>query len=341
MICKRLRGPTLKQRMSDLPADRAEEAPPFTNVGFDVFGPWVVTTRKTRGGAINSKRWGLIFTCLSSRAIHIEVLESMDTSAFICALRRFFAIRGPAKLLRCDCGTNFVGAKSELESALKEMKDKERVRKYVTEHGCEWIFNPPYASHFGGTWERQIGTVRRVLNAMFAELGPRQLTHELLVTLMAEVSAIVNARPVTVIPTDTDNPQPLSPAMLLTMKTRPWGPLPGDFVPADVYARRRWRRVQYLADQFWLRWRQEYLHSLQPRSKWTEPKRNLVAGDVVLVKDETATHRNEWPLGRITEAIMSDNGKVRKAQVLLTREGKKKVFLRPIKELVLLVPADQ
>lgn len=327
--------------MSDLPADRAEEAPPFTNVGFDVFGPWVVTTRKTRGGAINSKRWGLIFTCLSSRAIHIEVLESMDTSAFICALRRFFAIRGPAKLLRCDCGTNFVGAKSELESALKEMKDKERVRKYVTEHGCEWIFNPPYASHFGGTWERQIGTVRRVLNAMFAELGPRQLTHELLVTLMAEVSAIVNARPVTVIPTDTDNPQPLSPAMLLTMKTRPWGPLPGDFVPADVYARRRWRRVQYLADQFWLRWRQEYLHSLQPRSKWTEPKRNLVAGDVVLVKDETATHRNEWPLGRITEAIMSDNGKVRKAQVLLTREGKKKVFLRPIKELVLLVPADQ
>ena len=337
VICKKLRGPVLEQRMTDLPPDRTEATPPFTNVGFDVFGPWTVHTRKTRGGLANSKRWGLVFTCLYSRAVHIEVLESMDTSSFICALRRFFALRGPASLLRCDRGTNFVGAKSELDDALREM-NHDKVERYVRDQGCEWLFNPPHASHFGGAWERQIATIRRVLDAMLAELGSAQLTHELLVTLMAEVTGIVNARPIAAVPSDVDEPQPLSPSMILTMKTRPLGPPPGNFVPADLYAHRRWRRVQYLADQFWIRWRREYLQAMQTRPKWEEPKQNLNAGDIVLVREQGA-HRNDWPMGRITEAIESEDGHVRKAQVEMFIEGKKKMFLRPIKELVLLVPA--
>ena len=112
--------------MADLPVERVTPAPPFTFVGMDVFGPWQVITRKTRGAAANSKRWAVIFTCLTVRAIHIELVESMDTSSFINALRRFFAIRGPAAQLRCDNGTNFVGARNELDSSLKEM-DREVV----------------------------------------------------------------------------------------------------------------------------------------------------------------------------------------------------------------------
>ena len=145
-MCKKLRAPFLDQRMANLPADRTEVAPPFTNVGFDVSGPWLVRSRKTRTGAANSKRWAVVFTCLSSRAFHIEVLESMDMSLFICALRRFFAIHGTASLLRCDCGTNFIGAKVEL--------DQHKVERYIHKQGCEWLFNPPHASHFGA-WERQ------------------------------------------------------------------------------------------------------------------------------------------------------------------------------------------
>ena len=141
--CKKLRGPPLDQRMADLLPDRTEVCPPFTNVGFDVFGPWTVQTRKTRGGAANAKRWGLVFTCLSSRTIHIEVLEAMDASSFICTLRRFFALRGHAKLLRCDRGTNFVGANKELQEAESEFNEK--VEKFATEHGCKWEFNPPHA----------------------------------------------------------------------------------------------------------------------------------------------------------------------------------------------------
>ena len=213
-------------------------------------------TRKTRGGGVNAKRWGLVFRFLSSRAIHIEVLETVDSNAFICALSSFFALWGHTKLLRCDRGTNFVGAKTELDAAASEL-DEKKVEKFVTECGCKWEFNPPHASHFGGVWERQINTIRGVLDAMFTELGESQLTHELL--------AIVNARPIAALPSDTDDPQPLSPAMLLTMKTRPAGPPPGHFVWTDIYARRPWRRVQFLAEQFWTRWKREYFQSQQSR----------------------------------------------------------------------------
>ena len=209
VVCKKLRGPPVEQRISDLPADRIEATPPFTNVGFDLFGPWSIQIRRTRGRTTSLKRWGLVFSCLSSRAIHIETLESMDTSSFICALRRFFALRGPSLLLRCDRGTNFVGGKSELDNAMSEM-DQRKLEKYVRDQGCEWHFNPPHASYFGGVWEQQIGTICRVLNAMLLEPEGSQLTHELLVTLMAEVTAIVNARPLSrLIPTSLNpSPQP-------------------------------------------------------------------------------------------------------------------------------------
>ena len=335
VLCKKLRGPHLEQRMADLPLDRTEVCAPFTNVGFDVFGPWAVQTCKTRGGGVNAKCWGLVFTCLSSRAIHIEVLEAMDSSAFISALRRFFALRGHAKLLRCDRGTNFIGAKMELDAAASEL-DEKKVEKFVTECGCKWEFNPLHASHFGGVWERQINTIPRVLDAMFTELGQSQLTHELLATLMAEVVAIVNTRPIAALSSDTDNPQPLSPAMLLTMETRPASPPPGQFMRADIYTRRRCRGVQFLAEQFWTSWRREYLQSLQPRQKWPEKRRDLCVRDIVLLRDESQ-HRNNWPLGRVSEVLRSDDGRVRKVKVNVVRDGERKTYLRPIKELVLLL----
>lgn len=106
--------------MANLPPARSDTSPPFTNVGLDVFGPWKIATRRLRGGTANAKRWSLIFTCLSSRAIHLEVLETLEASSFICALRRFLAIPGLVKKLRCDQGTNFVGGKSQLDGDLQK-----------------------------------------------------------------------------------------------------------------------------------------------------------------------------------------------------------------------------
>ena len=172
---------------------------------------------------------------------------------------------------------------------------------------------------------------------MFAELGKTQLTHELLVMLMAEVAAIVNARPIPALPSDPDDPQPLSPAMSLTMKTHPTGPPPGQFLPPDIYMRCCWRRVQFLAEQFWMRWRQEYLQSLQ--MKVDRDMAGPVCRRCRPHRDESQ-HQNDWPLGRVVEAIRSEDDRVRKVKVEVIGDGERNTYLRLIKELLLLLPDD-
>lgn len=110
VTCRKLRGKFGWVQMADLPEDRLQEAPPFTFVGLDVFGPWSVVTRRTRGGSANSKRWGVLFTCLVSRGIHVELVEEVSSSSFINCMRRFIAVRGPVQQIRSDRGTNFIGA---------------------------------------------------------------------------------------------------------------------------------------------------------------------------------------------------------------------------------------
>ena len=158
--------------------------------------------------------------------------------------------------------------------------------------------------------------------------------------ILAEVAAIVNSRPITAIPSDTDEPLPLTPSILSTQKTRLLGLLPGKFVSQDVYTRWRWRKVQYLAEQFWIRWRREYIQNLQVKIKWNREHRNLAIDDIVLMKDEQA-HRNNWPLGRVVHVIKSEDGRVRRATVLIRRDGQRRTYERPISALVLLVPSDE
>ncbi|XP_036952753.1 uncharacterized protein LOC119018863 isoform X3 [Acanthopagrus latus] len=331
ITCRKLRGKLEHQKMADLPADRLTPEPPFTSVGLDVFGPWPIMTRRTRGGSADSKRWAILFTCMSSRAVHIELIETMSTDSFINALRRFFSIRGPAKLLRSDRGTNFVGACKELHINT----DDTAVRNYLQEKGCSWVFNPPHASHMGGSWERLIGVARRILDALLLQRGPTRLTHEVLSTLMAEVMAIINARPIVPISTDPDMPAVLTPAMILTQKASALSAPSGSFDTAQLYGK-QWKQVQCLADTFWKRWRGEYLSSLQGRRKWTKDKPNVKVGDVVLLKDSQA-HRNEWPIGLVIKTLPSNDERVRKVEVRTVKDGTAKVFLRPVTETVVLL----
>lgn len=331
VICNKLRGRMEEQKMSNLPAERLTPGPPFTNVGVDVFGPWIISTRRTRGGIAENKRWAVIFTCLVTRAVHIEVLESLSSSSFVNALRRFTAVRGPVRLFRSDRGTNFVGACKELRM---NSEDPE-LATYLQNQGSRWIFNPPHSSHMGGVWERMIGVARRILDALLLKAKTLHLTHEVLVTFMSEVMAIMNARPLVPVSSDPDAPTILSPAMLLTQKTEPVLPPPGEYDLKDLY-RKQWKQVQAMADGFWKRWRQEFLVSLQPRRKWHVEKPNLTEGDVVLLKD-AQVKRNEWPVGVVVNAISSKDSKVRKVDVKVVRHGTQKMYTRPVSEVVLLV----
>ena len=132
-----------------------------------------------------------------------------------------------------------------------------------------------------------------------------------------EAESIVNGRPLTVDHLNSpDNPTPLTPNDLLTMKTKIVLPPPSIFVKEDLYCTKRWRRAQFLANQFWSRWRKEYVQSLQITNKWTTPHKNLGVNDIVIIKDQN-TPRNQWKLGKITEAHPDNDGLVRKVKVLV------------------------
>ncbi len=194
------------------------------------------------------------------------MLNDMSTDAFINSLRCFIAIRGTARQIRCDQGTNFVGAKNKLNSALQEL-DPERLTTFLADKQCDFVLNAPHSSHAGGVWERQIKTVWSVLNATIT-ISSGRLDDASLRTLFYEAMAIVKSRPLTVDNlNDPKSLELLTPNHLIAMKSTTALPPPGKFIREDVYTKKRWRRVQYLTEQFWSRWKKEYLHNIAASKK--------------------------------------------------------------------------
>ena len=328
--------------MANLPEVRTEPSAPFTFVGMDCFGPF-----KIKKGRSEAKRYGLLFTCLCSRAVHIEMIDDLSTDIFINGLRCFIAIRGAVKEIRCDQGSNFVGADNELNSGMSTV-DIEKVKTHLHQHHCEFVFNTPSASHTGGIWERQIRTIRSVLKATI-DLCPGRLDDSSLRTLFYEAMAIVNSRPLS--PVNISDPcaePPITPNHLITMKGAIPPAPPGEFITKDLYARKRWRRVQYLLNQFWSKWRKEYLLNINKRQKWNIKRRNVMIGDVVIINDNSP--RMEWPIGIVTEANPDNDGLVRKVKLSLAtneldKNGKRirktTVLERPIQKIVVLLEAKK
>lgn len=321
VVCKRISATPSTQKMADLPSDRLQsEKPPFTYVGVDCFGPFLV-----KQGRSHVKRYGCIFTCLVVRAIHIEILHSLETDSFLNALQRFMARRGQPEVIRSDNGTNFVGAERELREGIQSW-NQQKIQEHLLQKGIDWKFNPPSASHMGGSWERQIRTVRKVLGAL---LKQQALSDEGLTTLMCLVEAIINGRPLTVVSDDASDPEPLTPNHLLILRQS--NVFPSDVLgKEDVYSRRRWRQIQYLANVFWRRWTREYLPGLQQRQKWSSPVKNLAVGDIVLIMEDLP--RNQWLMGRIIETFPGRDNLVRTAKV----KTKSTTLVRPIHKLCLI-----
>ena len=331
--CRKLRGSFGSQIMSNLPIDRAVPTAPFTYVGIDLFGPFLIKERRSE-----LKRYGVMFTCLTCRAIHIETANSLETDSFILSLRRFVSRRGNIREIRSDNGSNFVGAKRELQREFEKM-DHSRIAQYLKGNNTEWVKwynNPPYSSHFGGVWERQIRSARQILNGILLTHG-HSLKDESLRTLLCEVECVVNSRPLTVESlSDPLSPKPLTPNTLLTHKTKVVLPPPGQFDAPYIFSSRHWKRVQHMTNEFWQRWRKEFLQLLQTRSKWNKVRRNFRINDVVLLKSEDAK-RNEWPIAIVTKVQKDDSENVRSVTL---RTTKRETIDRPISKIVLLHEGD-
>ena len=321
--CRRRLRPPETQKMADLPADRVQQGDhPWASTGVDLFGPFY-----TKQGRSQVKRYGVIFTCLTIRAVHLEVAHSLSTDSFICALRRFIARRGShVRVIRSDNGTNFVGADRELKKELDALAtDQSRIDREAMKHGIEWRWNPPGGSHFGGIWERLIRSVRKILGALLRE---QTFSDETLCTFLCEAESIINNRPLVPVTSDPRDQAPLTPNHFLHMNSIV---MPSAVsMDSDTFSRRSWRRAAYLAGQFWRRWRTEYLPLLQTRpGDLARSKTNVQTGDVVLVVDN-AVPRGVWPLGLVEEVKMSSDAQVRSVKI----RCKGATFWRPITKLV-------
>ena len=247
--------------------------------GVDVYGPYVVKNYRSE-----IKRYGVLFTCLTSRAVHIEMLHNLETSCLINALRRFQCRRGEVRKYFSDNGTNLVGAEKELKVSFKVFSQDELI-KYAAKGNADWSFIPPKAPHMGGAWERLIGVSKQVAKGLRAACENTKLNDEILVTLFTEVECIVNGRPLTKLSDHPDDFTPITPNSLLMMKKGPNMP-PGRFDSDDVY-RKIWRHTQHLVNRFWRCWMRLYLPSLQARCKWRMKRGNISKGDLVLLLDQT------------------------------------------------------
>ncbi|XP_049878266.1 uncharacterized protein LOC126375402 [Pectinophora gossypiella] len=315
MICRIRKASPRPPRMGDLPEARmAHHHRAFTHCGVDLFGPMEVTVCRRR-----EKRYGVLFTCLTVRAIHIEIVTNLTTDALIMALRRMAARRGWPLHLYSDNGTNLRGACSELTKSVREL-DHDVLKNLSANYGTTWHFIPPSSPHWGGAWERMIRSVKESLKVILKERAPKD---EVLNTLMAEVEHITNSRPLTHVTVEPNSDEALTPNHFL-LGTSSNLPVLGVFDGTDMYLRKQWRIAQRLADLYWRRWVKEVLPQMLPRKKWYHEERPLQVGDLVIIVDPDSP-RNVWPKGVIEAVMPGKDGRVRVVDVK-TKSG---VLRRP------------
>ncbi|KAK0136704.1 hypothetical protein N1851_027112 [Merluccius polli] len=319
MECQRWRATPPQPMMSDLPEDRLRlRQAPFHSTGVDCFGPLTVRNRRA-----SEKRWGIIYTCLTTRAMHLEVLHHLTTDSFLMSFKRFASRRGTPKTLRSDRGTNFVGGEAELRESYASMTEEARDR--LAEKQVKFEFNPPNAPHFGGAWEREIRSVKNILRTV---LGQQVPTDEVLETVLVEIEGILNSRPLGYTSSDVADLDPITPSFLL-MGRRDSSLPQVVYDPAELTGRRLWRHSQVLADQFWKQFILHYLPTLQVRQKWTKERDNLSEGAVVLVIDQSLP-RAAWQTGRVTKVLPGRDGRVRTAIVDVAG----RTYTRPVARLI-------
>ncbi|CAI6343037.1 unnamed protein product [Macrosiphum euphorbiae] len=284
--------------MGQLPKDRVRMSRSFSTTGVDFAGPFIVRSGIRR--VTGKKAWICVFICFATRAVHLEIVEDMTSDAFMACLRRFISRRGRCAVIHSDNGTNFVGAQRELASIIKQGGPA------MAKEGIEWRFNPPSGPHFGGLWEAAVKSAKYHLKRV---MGETKLTLAELNTLICQVEACLNSRPITPIGSDPDEPEALTPAHFLVGGPLSLPPEP-DRLSEAPGGLRRWKHVQYLLQLFWRRWYTEYLPQCQVRGKWVNKKQPLKINDIVIIKEDNLPP-TKWNLGRITQVHPGRDGAIR------------------------------
>ncbi|GBN34828.1 hypothetical protein AVEN_61683-1, partial [Araneus ventricosus] len=271
--CARLRSGLSQQLMGDLPPSRVNPSRAFSKVGVDLSGPFQVKPRKGRG-IRPMKTYACIFVCFTVKAVHLEMLGDLSSDCFIAALKRFAARRGKPDEIFSDCGTNFIGASKEL----KAVCSTESVSNFLCTNEIVWHFNPPSAPHFGGLWEAAVKSMKFHLRRA---IGAQILIYEEFSTLLVQIEACLNSRPLVPVSSDPDDLSVITPANFLIGSTLDAIP-ERDVTNFTIPLADRWKLVQQISQSFWKRWSSEYITQFQRRSKWQRPHYNLRVNDIVI-----------------------------------------------------------
>lgn len=331
VCCIRCSPRTCEQQMAVLPSPRVTLERPFLHVGIDFSGAIFVRNHMNRNPKY-TKGYICLFVCLSTKALHLELVSDLSTQSFIAALKRFVGRRGICQCIYSDNASNFKGANNELNQLYNMFKNDvtySHVIEFCNQNSIEWKFTIPLASHMGGIYEAGIKSVKSLLKK---QLGNVKLTYELLYTVLVQIESILNSRPLCVL---KDTPESdvtcLTPAHFLIGVPMTDIPEPS-LLNLNENRLNLYKRLSHMKQKFWSLFYKNYLSELQPRNKWLQVRENLKIGDIVLYKEENIPAFS-WPLGIV---ISVNRNKLDNLVRSVTIKCSKGEYTRPINKLILL-----
>ncbi|GFS77592.1 integrase catalytic domain-containing protein [Trichonephila clavipes] len=238
--------------------------------------------------------------------LHLELVSDLTSEAFIASLKRFCARREAPKHIYCDNGTTFVGARRKLQEIFKfasKLNENEHFCYFLSQVNIVAFFSPPVSPHFGGLWEAGVKSIKYYLKRV---IGNTNLTFEEFSTLLTQVEAILNSRPLVSLDCDNDpdSLNILTPHFFIGEVITFFPEHTND----DKFSlRSHWDIVQKMKLGFWRKWKIDYLSNLQNRTKWKSPNHNIKVGEIVIIKEDNIPPPT-WPLGKVIETQPGKDG---------------------------------
>ncbi len=334
VVCRRFEGMPCRSKPSPpLPDFRVRQSRPFQTTGLDFAGPFYIWTSS---GPRNSKTWLCLYTCYSTRAVHLDLVTDMTATSFLRSFQRFSARRGVPSCMVSDNAKTFKCT----TVAIKNMIESSEFANYFSRLHIEWRFNLEKAPWWGGVFECMVKSAKRCLRKA---IGRNSLSHDELLTLVVKVESVLNSRPLTYVSSE-DMEEPLTPSHLLIgyrILSLPDPTVHSD--DPDVYSSdppealsRRMCHLTKTLQKFWKRWKREYLLELREHHHTRLARgetRDLMVGEIVTVYDE-GRPRGLWRLGRIQELIHGVDDVVRGGKVkVVSSKGSMKILRRPIQHV--------
>ena len=343
VICRFLEKFYLEQRMGLLPVERLRPAPAFFHCAVDIFGPYTIkdaVKRRTKG-----KAYGIIFNCLYSRAVYLDLAEGYDTRSFILALRRFVSVRGYPSTMRADQGSQLVCASKELQKMISETWNWDSIYAFGEQQNMKWLINKVADAPWeNGCSEALIKSTKRCLTQ---SVGTNILTFSELQTALFDVASLLNERPIGTKTTDPNEGAYLCPNDLLLGRTSRKAPIGHWTASSD--SKVNLSAIYEIIESFWKKWIKFYFPTLIVQKKWHTDVRNVCVGDIVLLQQDSNDYKGIWRLAQVSEILDSSDGRVRSVRLRYKRQGPNGTYKglrdthvdRSVHRLVMILPVEE